>query len=61
MAESGFPEVNTKLWSGFFTNAKTPPAIAKKLETALRQRDPRSGSERQAQDHGGQSRRHVVG
>jgi tripartite-type tricarboxylate transporter receptor subunit TctC len=42
MAESGFPEVNTKLWSGFFTSAKTPPAIAKKLETALRQaiRDP---------------------
>jgi tripartite-type tricarboxylate transporter receptor subunit TctC len=35
MAEAGFPEVNTKLWSGFFAAAATPPAIAKKLETAL--------------------------
>jgi tripartite-type tricarboxylate transporter receptor subunit TctC len=42
MAESGFPEVNTKLWSGFFVHAKTPPAIAKKLETSLQRaiRDP---------------------
>jgi tripartite-type tricarboxylate transporter receptor subunit TctC len=36
MAESGVPEVNTKLWSGFFAPAKTPPAIAAKLEAALR-------------------------
>jgi tripartite-type tricarboxylate transporter receptor subunit TctC len=36
MAEAGFPEVNTKLWSGFFAPAATPPAIARKLETALR-------------------------
>jgi tripartite-type tricarboxylate transporter receptor subunit TctC len=36
MGELGYPEVNTKLWSGFFTPAATPPAIAKKLETALR-------------------------
>jgi tripartite-type tricarboxylate transporter receptor subunit TctC len=36
MAEAGVPEVNTKLWSGFFTPAKTPPAIAAKLEAALR-------------------------
>ncbi len=36
MAESGLPEVNTKLWSGFFAPAKTPPAIAAKLEAALR-------------------------
>ena len=36
MAESGYPEVNTKLWSGFFVPAKTPPAIAAKLEAALR-------------------------
>ena len=42
MAEAGLPEVNTKLWSGFFTNAQTPPAIAKKLEAALQRaiRDP---------------------
>jgi tripartite-type tricarboxylate transporter receptor subunit TctC len=42
MAEAGYPEVNTKLWSGFFVAAATPPAIAKKLETALRSaiRDP---------------------
>ena len=36
MAEAGLPEVNTKLWSGFFAPAKTPPAIATKLEAALR-------------------------
>jgi tripartite-type tricarboxylate transporter receptor subunit TctC len=36
MAEAGYPEVNTKLWSGFFVAAGTPPAIATKLETALR-------------------------
>jgi tripartite-type tricarboxylate transporter receptor subunit TctC len=36
MGELGFPEVNTKLWSGFFAPAATPPAIARKLETALR-------------------------
>jgi tripartite-type tricarboxylate transporter receptor subunit TctC len=36
MAESGLPEVNTKLWSGFFAPAKTPPAIAAKLEAGLR-------------------------
>ena len=42
MAEAGYPEVNTKLWSGFFAPAATPPAIAKKLETALQRaiRDP---------------------
>jgi tripartite-type tricarboxylate transporter receptor subunit TctC len=36
MSEAGYPEVNTKLWSGFFAPAKTPPAIAAKLEAALR-------------------------
>jgi tripartite-type tricarboxylate transporter receptor subunit TctC len=36
MGESGLPDVNTKLWSGFFAPAKTPPAIAAKLEAALR-------------------------
>ncbi len=36
MAEAGYPEVNTKLWSGFFVPAKTPPAIAAKLEAAFR-------------------------
>ena len=36
MTEAGYPEVNTKLWSGFFVSAKTPPAIAAKLEAALR-------------------------
>jgi tripartite-type tricarboxylate transporter receptor subunit TctC len=36
MAEAGYPEVNTKLWSGFFVSSKTPPAIAEKLEAALR-------------------------
>ncbi|MPZ38106.1 MAG: tripartite tricarboxylate transporter substrate binding protein [Rhizobiales bacterium] len=36
MAEAGYPEVNTKLWSGFFVSAKTPRPIAAKLEAALR-------------------------
>ena len=37
MAEAGFPEVDIHLWSGVFAPGATPPAIAKKLETALRQ------------------------
>jgi tripartite-type tricarboxylate transporter receptor subunit TctC len=37
MAEAGLPEVNIHLWSGVFAPAATPPAIAKKLETALQQ------------------------
>ena len=41
MAEVGYPEVNTKLWSGFFAPAATPPAIAKKLEDGVRARDSR--------------------
>jgi tripartite-type tricarboxylate transporter receptor subunit TctC len=42
MAEAGYPEVNTKLWSGFFAPAQTPPAIVRKLELALQRaiRDP---------------------
>jgi len=36
MAEAGFPDVDTQLWSGFFAAVDTPPAIAAKLETALR-------------------------
>jgi tripartite-type tricarboxylate transporter receptor subunit TctC len=42
MAEAGYPEVNTKLWSGFFVPASTPPAIANKLQAALARaiRDP---------------------
>jgi tripartite-type tricarboxylate transporter receptor subunit TctC len=36
MAEAGFPEVNTKLWSGFFAAAGTPPAVVAKLEANLR-------------------------
>ena len=37
MAEAGYPEVDVYLWSGFFTLAATPPAIAAKLEAALQQ------------------------
>ena len=37
MAEQGLPEVDIHLWSGVFAPAATPPAIAKKLEAALRQ------------------------
>jgi tripartite-type tricarboxylate transporter receptor subunit TctC len=36
MAEAGYPEVNTQLWSGFFAAAGTPPAILAKLESNLR-------------------------
>jgi tripartite-type tricarboxylate transporter receptor subunit TctC len=36
MAEAGYPRVNTKLWSGWFVSAKTPPAIVAKLEDTLR-------------------------
>lgn len=36
MTEAGFPDVNTRLWSGFFAPAATPPAIAAKLEDMLR-------------------------
>src|SRR5262245_14058341 len=35
MAEAGYPDVNTKLWSGFFAPASTPPAIANKLQAAI--------------------------
>ena len=37
MAESGYPDVDVYLYSGFFVPAATPPAIAAKLETVLRQ------------------------
>ncbi len=42
MAEAGFPEVNTKLWSGIFAPASTPPAIVNKLQAAFSRaiRDP---------------------
>ncbi len=36
MAEAGYPEVNTQLWSGWFVAQNTPPAIAAKLEATLR-------------------------
>ncbi len=35
MAEAGYPDVNTYLWSGVFAPAGTPPAILAKLKTAL--------------------------
>ncbi len=35
MAEAGYPEVNTKLWSGFFVPAGTPDAVVEKLKTDL--------------------------
>ncbi len=36
MAEAGFPDVNTQLWSGFFAPTGTPPSIIAKLEDGLR-------------------------
>jgi tripartite-type tricarboxylate transporter receptor subunit TctC len=35
MAEAGFPDVNTHLWSGFFVPAGTPAPVVAKLETEL--------------------------
>jgi len=35
MAEAGFPEVNTHLWSGFFVPAGTPAPIVAKLKETL--------------------------
>ena len=37
MAEAGYPDVDVYLYSGFFVPAATPPAIAAKLEAALRE------------------------
>jgi tripartite-type tricarboxylate transporter receptor subunit TctC len=36
MAEAGYPEVNTALWSGVFVHVNTPPAIVQKLATEVR-------------------------
>jgi tripartite-type tricarboxylate transporter receptor subunit TctC len=35
MAEAGFPEVNTQLWSGFFVPAGTPAPVVAKLTAEL--------------------------
>ena len=35
--EKGFPELNLKIWVGFFAPAKTPPAIIKRLAGAIGQ------------------------
>jgi tripartite-type tricarboxylate transporter receptor subunit TctC len=35
MAEAGFPDVNSQLWSGFFVPAGTPDAIVAKLTAEL--------------------------
>ncbi len=35
MAESGYPEVNTQLWSGFFVPAGTPAPVVTKLTAEL--------------------------
>src|ERR1041385_984186 len=36
MAEAGYPEVNIKLYSGYFAATGTPPAIVAKVEAGLR-------------------------
>jgi len=35
MAEAGYPEVDTHLWSGFFVPTGTPPAVVEKLTEQL--------------------------
>lgn len=46
MVEKGFPELNLKIWVGFFAPAKTPPAISKRLAGALGEtlKDPEVGA-----------------
>ena len=36
MAEAGYPEINTHLWSGFFVPAGTPAAVVAKLHGGTR-------------------------
>ncbi|MBV8840055.1 MAG: tripartite tricarboxylate transporter substrate binding protein [Alphaproteobacteria bacterium] len=36
MAEAGFPDINTELWSGVFVQAGTPQPIVDKLQAVLR-------------------------
>jgi tripartite-type tricarboxylate transporter receptor subunit TctC len=36
MAEAGYPDVNTQLWSGYFAPLNTPTAIVAKLEAGFR-------------------------
>lgn len=44
--EKGFPELNLKIWVGFFAPAKTPPTISKRLAGALGEtlKDPEVGA-----------------
>jgi len=57
MAEAGYPEVNTHLWSGFFVPAGTPQPIVAKLEAdlgrALADAAVRDGLKKMAVDPGG--------
>ena len=57
----GLPEVNTKLWSGFFAPAKTPPAIAAKLEAALRKAITDPGVSAKLREMAVTPRRHRLG
>jgi tripartite-type tricarboxylate transporter receptor subunit TctC len=45
--EKGFPELNLKIWVGFFAPAKTPPPIVKRLAGALVNslKDPDTGTQ----------------
>ena len=43
MAEAGFPEVNTKLWSGFFVAANTPARDRRQARSGAAQGYRRSG------------------
>src|SRR5215510_4583267 len=56
MAEAGYPEVDIGLWSGLFVSVATPQPIVKKFDVELRRVLADAGV-RQAQGHGGQSRR----
>ena len=44
--EKGFPELNLKIWVGFFAPAKTPPGVAKRLAGAIGEalKDPEVGA-----------------
>ena len=61
MAEAGFPDVNIKLFSGYFAAVGTPPAIVAKLEDGAAKGHQGSGCELETEGHGGDAGRSAVG
>ena len=57
MAEAGYPEIDTHLWSGFFVPAGTPAPIVAKLTKELGTRARRSGRAGRLAENGGDAGR----